>query len=240
MGVSLFFGLPGCGKTTVMTKIAYDEVHRKKRKYKHIYSNVPLKIDGVTYIDNDCIGKYDLSDCMLLIDEATLFADNRDHKNFSKNKIEYFLEHRHNFADIFLFTQQWNGVDLKIRVITDRVFYVYKKGILKHWVTRYHRIPYDILIPKRGEGGEKMGDIIQGYCQPSFFQKVFSPRIWRPKYYPYFDSWIRRYYPPLPDKYQPYDSKNPIVPYGHTSQYKVNYQEVDNFDNIDCDFSLEI
>lgn len=105
MSVSLYFGLPGAGKTTLMCYKAIKGV--KSKRYRFVYGNVRMMIDGYTYIDNDCIGQYDLSDCLLLIDEATLFADSRAYKSFGKDKLEYFLEHRHYNADICLFTQQW-------------------------------------------------------------------------------------------------------------------------------------
>ena len=136
MAVELYFGLPGCGKTTLLTAKAYSAV--RKGKYKHVYSNVRISVPGVTYIDNDCIGKYNLFDCLLLIDEATLFADSRAYKSFDAGKLMYFLEHRHFKADIILFTQQWDGVDRKIRVITDRVYYVYKDIILGRWFSTYN------------------------------------------------------------------------------------------------------
>lgn len=206
--VCLFFGLPGCGKTTTLSKIAYTESIKKgrARRYQNIYSNVRLSIPGVTYIDNDCIGKYDLSNCLLLIDEATLFADSRDFKKFDIGKLTYFLEHRHYKADIYLFTQQWDGVDRKIRVITDRVYYMYKTPFIGHWISKYYRIPYGIIIPdpKRNQSGEKLGDIVQGYSKPDLIQRLFCHRIFRPKYYKYFDSWERPHLPPLPKEYQPY------------------------------------
>lgn len=204
MAVSLFFGLPGCGKTTLMTAHALKAV--RSGKYRNVYCNVRIKVFGVTYIDNSVIGRYDLSDCLILIDEATLFADNRDHANFDKMKITYFLEHRHFNADIILFTQQWDGVDRKIRVITDRVYYVYKGAILGKWFTRYYRIPYGIIIPdQRRNDGQKLGDIVQGYCKPNFFVRLFSPWLYRPSYYPYFDSWDKPGgFQRLPEKYKPY------------------------------------
>lgn len=124
MAVSLYFGLPGCGKTTMLTKLALDGV--SSGVYQNVYTNVCLSVPGVTIIDNECIGQFELRDCLLLIDEATLFADSRAYKSFDKGKLEYFLEHRHRNADIVLFTQQWDGVDRKIRVITDRVYYIKK------------------------------------------------------------------------------------------------------------------
>lgn len=199
--VSLFFGLPGSGKTTVLAKLAYDAV--KKGKYDYIFTNVHLNIPGVTYIDNECIGRYELHDCLLLIDEATLFADARAYKSFDKGKLSYFLEHRHRHADIILFTQQWDGVDRKIRVITDRVYYVYKTVLTGKWISKYYRIPYGIVIPDPKKGGDRLGEIIQGYSKPPALVRLFARRIYRPRYYKYYDSWELD---PLPDLPVGYDA----------------------------------
>ena len=204
--IALFFGLPGSGKTTIMAWLALRETRNKKSRYKHVYGNVKMTIPGYTYIDNACIGQYDLSDCLLLIDEATLFADSRDYKNFNGKRLEYFLEHRHFKADIYLFTQQWDGVDRKIRVITDRVYYVYKTRILGLWWSKFYRIPYGIIIPDPKKDQQKLGEIIQGYCKPPFLTRLFSiKRVFRPAYYKYFDSFEKPYMPPLPPKYKPYE-----------------------------------
>lgn len=206
MAVSLYFGLPGAGKTTVMCKTMYKAV--RSRRYKNVYCNVFTSIPGVTYIDNDCIGKYDLSDCLLCIDEATLFADSRAYKSFSQDKISYFLYHRHYNADIVLFTQQWDGVDRKIRVITDRVYYIYKGVFLGRWITRGYRVPYGIIIPDKKSEAEKLGEIVQGYCKPGLFMRLFGLWVFRPRYYKYFDSWDRPPLPPLPEVYKPYEKNN--------------------------------
>lgn len=203
MSVSLFFGLPGCGKTTLLTSRAIQAV--RSSRYINVYCNVRISVPGVTYIDNDCIGRYDLSDAKLLIDEATLFADSRAYKSFDHGKLTYFLEHRHYNVDIELYTQQWDGVDRKIRVITDRVYYVFKGPLLGRWLTSYYRIPYGIIIPDpHKDGSEKLGEIVQGYCKPSIFQRIFCHKLYRSKYYKYFDSWERPPLPPLPAEYQPY------------------------------------
>lgn len=205
--VSLYFGLPGCGKTTIMTAIAL-KYARQGKPYSHIYCNVPIQVPGVTYIDNECIGKYMLKDCLVLIDEATLFADSRDFKSFNKGKLEYFLEHRHCRADIYLFTQQWDGVDRKIRVITDRVYYVSKGAFLGKWFSRCYRIPYGIIVPDPKKNQQSLGEIIQGYCKPPFLARIFCKRYFRPFYYKYFDSWTLPDMPDLPDKYKPYFNRD--------------------------------
>lgn len=201
MAVSLYFGLPGCGKTTMLARLAYRAI--ASGKYQHVYTNVGLNIPGVTLIDNECIGKYELRDCLLLIDEATLFADSRDHKNFTKTQISYFLEHRHRCADIVLFTQQWDGVDKKIRVITDRVYYIYKGFLSGHWVSKCVKIPYGLVFPDPKKGGDKLGEIIQGYSKPPLLARLFATLVYRPRYYPYFDSWELEEFEPLPKKYKP-------------------------------------
>lgn len=207
--ISLYFGLPGSGKTTVLTKLALDASTDVRRKYKHIYHNVrSLSVPGTTYIDNECIGKYDLSDGLLLIDEAALFAGNRDYKNFGKQRLEFFVMHRHQFLDIAVFLQRWDGLDLQIRAITDRVYYVYKTFISDLFgYSRYYQIPYGIIIPdpKKDKGSSKLGEIVQGYCKPSLIYRLFcTTHVNRKKYYPYFNSFERlTIYKPLPEQYKP-------------------------------------
>lgn len=205
MAISLYFGLPGCGKTTLMVALAKQALQDKHHKYKHVYSNVRMALPGYIYIDNDCIGKYDLSDSLILIDEATIFADNRDYKNFGKDRIQFFLLHRHFNCDCCLFLQQWDGIDRKIRVITDRVYYVYKGFFLGKWLTTYYRIPYGIIIPDKKSQSEKLGEIVQGYCKPPFLVRLFAKRLYRPMYYKYFDSWEAPVMDPLPEKYKAYE-----------------------------------
>lgn len=204
MAVSLYFGLPGCGKTTLLTQLALRAV--KGKKYRNVYGNIPLAIEGYTYIDNACIGKYELTDGLILIDEGTLFADSRAYKSFSPELVYFFLMHRHFNVDIVIFTQQWDGVDKKIRVITDRVYYVYKPLLFRRWITKYYRIPYGIIIPDKN-ATEKYGEIVQGYCKPNFLVRLFSPLCFRPLYYKYFDSWDRKQLDALPEEYKPYSMK---------------------------------
>lgn len=208
MAVSLYFGLPGCGKTTLLASMALKA--SCCRRYKYVYSNVYLTIPGVTYIPNDVIGKYNLRDCLILIDEGTLFADSRHHRDFPQHVCEFFMLHRHYNCDIIIFTQGWDTLDKRIRQITDRVFYVYKTRLWGLLFTRYYRIPYGIIIPdpKKDSGSTKLGEIIQGYCKPPLLIRIFAHRLFRPKYYGYFNSWDKPELPPLPDRYKPYIKKS--------------------------------
>lgn len=193
--ISLYFGLPGCGKTTLLTKFALESC----RKGVKTYGNIPLDIDGYIQIENNWVGKYDISNGLLLIDEGTLFANSRKYASFSDEMTQFFLLHRHYKINIIIFTQQWDGLDKRIRVITDNVYYVYKTPLLGAWVTKYYKVPYGIIIPDpKKSDGEKLGEIIQGYCKPGVVGRIFCGRVYRPKYYKYFDSWDAPNLPPLP------------------------------------------
>lgn len=200
MAVSLYFGLPRTGKTTLLAKMAVKEAKR----YEHVYTNVHLTDvpENVVYIENEWIGKYQLENCLILIDEATLFADNRDYKNFSKDLVKFFMLHGHYHCTIRLFAQTYNGVDKKIRTLCELVYYMYKPFLTGHWVTKYYRIPYGIVIPDKHKNkqmtGNTLGEIEEGYCKPSLLERLFAHKLYRKRWYKHFNSWEAPELPPLP------------------------------------------
>lgn len=217
MSVSRYFGLPGCGKTTTLVMLA--KRGQASGRYKYIYGNVQLHLHGYIYVPFDCFGKYDMSDSLYLIDEAMVEAGDRDYKNFEKCKLEAFVMHRHYNMDIVLFSQEADGIDKKIRSITDRMYYVKKGFFTGKWISSIYRIPYKILWPDAKTAGENVGRIIMGYAKPNFFIRLFAFRLFRPRFYKFFDSWERRILPPLPSSFTPYSDpsyRKPVFrPYLH-------------------------
>lgn len=203
MAVSRYFGLPGCGKTTVLTMLALKAV--RSGKYRNVYTNVMnLKVHGVTYVPFELFGEYEFRECLILVDEAMVECGDRDFKSFGKEKIQAFVMHRHKYSDIVLFSQEPDGIDKKIRSITDRMYYI-KKGLLTgRWISAIYKIPYDIVWPSENSNGENLGKIVMGYKKPPLLATLFAKRIYRPKYYPYFDSWEDVPLKPIPTKYKPY------------------------------------
>lgn len=196
MSIRLYFGLPGSGKTTLLAKHALE--YSKKQNF-NVYSNVDLNIPSVIPITNDQIGKYRMSNGVILIDEATLFADSRQFKSFSTDLVKLFCLHRHLRLDIECYLQQYNRTDLTIRMLADKVFWVRKFGGLTCSV----EIPMSVFIPKKDVSDQTgtAGEIVNGYYRPPFWSYVFCEKIIRKRYYPYFDSFDTRDFnlPDLPE-----------------------------------------
>lgn len=206
MAVFRFFGLPGCGKTTVLTMFAY----KFRKKYSFVYSNVHLNMPWVIYVPFEKFGEYELMDGIYLVDEATINCGDRDYKSFSKSKMKYAMEHRHHKLDIMFFSQEADGIDKKLRSITDRCYYVKKGFWTRNWLTSVYRVPYKVLWPD-GEhnGGENAGRILMGYIKPPWWSRLFAIRVFRPRWYKYFDSWECDRMKPLED-----------VPVSYTMRYR--------------------
>lgn len=177
--IDLYFGLPGCGKTTYLAYLAEKYI----KSGRIVYTNVFLNIPGVRWISPSVVGKKGLYNCVLLLDEATLIAHNRDFKNYDKDMIEFFLYHRHYKCNISLFAQAPDTLDKRIREIINRTYYLHKSRILP--VTYITKIPYGLVFPE----GERKGSITLGYSNLSFFEKLFYTKyIVRPWFYKYFDT----------------------------------------------------
>lgn len=101
------FGLPGAGKTTLLTAFSVRALKGKalsvghfsfkvplgdNRKYKRVFSNVPL--DGCYKLDFDHLGKYEYDDSLILIDEAGTLCDSRQWKNFDDQLRDFLCLHR--------------------------------------------------------------------------------------------------------------------------------------------------
>lgn len=190
--ITCYFGLPGCGKSTMLAKIAAKEllrIEKGKSKYWRVFSN--YYIEGCYEFQFSDIGRYDMSGSLILIDEISLDADNRDFKNFSYDLKQAFILHRHYDVDVIYATQQYDGVDRKIRELTANLFYLKKIGSISYATAIFRKL----TIPEDS-------DIKMGYRFPKLGDLVFSPRsclrfCYRPRYYHLFDSFCC---PPLEKK----------------------------------------
>lgn len=180
--IKAYFGVPGCGKSTTLVK----EYRKNRKKYKNIYT-LNIDIKGCKRIKKEDLEKYKFTNSLILWDEITMDADNREFKTFSRPLRDFFILHRHMGTDIIYATQNFENVDKKIRDLTSELWYMQKSVVpfLKSFTTT-KRIYRNINI------NENTSELTLGYRFCNFIESLFVSNfkiIWRRKYYKYFDSW---------------------------------------------------
>lgn len=112
----MIFGKKGSGKTTTLTKIALDEIKKKKKVYSTI------EIPGTEVFEVDEIGyKTFPPESVVLIDEVGMIWDSRDFSKFPKEVRDFFKYQRQYKIKVYLFSQTFD-VDKKIRDLTDEMY----------------------------------------------------------------------------------------------------------------------
>lgn len=167
------FGLPGSGKSTYLAKLA----KKSFKKYDRVYSNFYIK--DCYQLDFDTLGLVDYSDCLILIDEISLFCDCRNWKNFSSDMVYFWTNHRHYNVDIIYCSQSYADCDKKIRNLTDSLYYI-RSGPFGFSLVRQIDKVFNVD-----------SDITEGYRLSGLPQL-----IWRRRYYKMFDSFTRKTLPP--------------------------------------------
>lgn len=195
---TVIFGLPGSGKTTHLAKSAFD-YYFKFKNHGWIYTNIKLRLPHTIFVNGrEDIGKYEIFNGRLYLDESAQEFNNRGFKTFSKEHLKFFNEYRHHNIDMFFYCQRYDALDANL-----------KNGLCDHvlWARRtrptslisYWNIPRRILIAKEADASKLSGgEIVQGYVEPSFFEKIFANRFFGKKYWWLFDSYDVDPLPALP------------------------------------------
>lgn len=173
MSINGVIGLPRSGKSTFLAKLA----KKYQKKGLTVYSNFYIK--GCYQLDFDLLGKVDYHDCVMLIDEISLFADCRNFKEFGKDLVYFFTNHGH-YNILIWWCSQSADCDKKIRNLTESLYYV-------------RPAPFGFSYLRRIEKGINTDTMTDCYKLCGF------PRlVWRWRYYKMFDSYCRRSLPPAP------------------------------------------
>lgn len=116
--IVLYSGRRGCGKTLTMTKDAL----KLRSLGWDIYSNIALGFDHTLLSTQEIIdiGKTDLENCVLVIDEIQVLLDSRRSARSGNLDFSYFIQQIRKRGIIILCTTQFSGtVDLRIRQHVD-------------------------------------------------------------------------------------------------------------------------
>lgn len=171
-------GALGSGKTTFLAMAVYEFQHGRtflhiNPKNKTILTN--FECPGCYKLDFDTLGKYNYHDCIMLIDEIMLLADNRNFKSFPEHLKAFFTLSRRSGVDI-LWCSQTPNCDLKIRALTEE-YYLLERSRFIPGVSFVKPIRHRL-----GVKGAKLDDDYE-LAAPVEWRVVF-----RPKYYHMFDS----------------------------------------------------
>lgn len=111
------FGKKGSGKTTLLTKLALQHL----KQGWSVYSTID--IPGCITFNVEEIGFYTFPQkSLILIDEIGMIFDNRNFKNFKTEWRDWFKYQRQYKCKVYWFSQVYNDLDLKIRVLTDELW----------------------------------------------------------------------------------------------------------------------
>lgn len=164
--LSIYFGVPGSGKTTYAAYLA-------KKDLKHglnVWSNVPITGTYVLEPKSD-IGHYMICNGRLIIDEAGIEYNNRDFKQFNQDSTYFYKYHRHYQLAVDIFSQGFDDMDKKLRTLAQNL-YVVKRSIIPCFIVRRK-------IGKRVGINEMTKDIIDEYYFVPFSRKyIFAPAVW--------------------------------------------------------------
>ncbi len=186
--ITCYFGVPGCGKTTLLTKFAQSELKRIKKgrgPYKAVYTN--FYCEGCNKIDFNDLKTHVVRDSLIIFDEITMDADNRKFKTFPDTIRDFFILHRHLGNDIIYATQSFEMVDLKIRQLTQQLWYMSRSVVpILSEFTYAKRIYREINI------NEFNSELTLGYRFCNLLEAIFVKNMklcLRRPLYKYFDSY---------------------------------------------------
>lgn len=185
--ITCYFGVPGVGKTTLLTKLAVKAIKRMNKgrgKYENVYTNFYCK--GARRLNFTDLKTFKVTNSLILLDEITMDADNRDFKNFPDEIRDFFILHRHLGNDIIYATQGYDAVDKKIRLLTQELWYMQKSVVpFLSSFTSAKRIYRTIDINEHTSEltlGYRFCNFIESFCTSNY------KSVWRRRYYKYFDS----------------------------------------------------
>lgn len=171
--LSIWYGAPGSGKSTVACFFALKAISCGIP----VYSNFPIK--GCYEYDKSDIGKYLMENCLVLIDEAGVDYQSRNFKsNFNQDQIKWFKYHRHERAQVMIFSQGFDDMDKILRTLGTEM-YVVRKGIFR--TITYRRIR---KRPDIDEITHKPDDLYS--FEPFSTRRIYAPAVWHA-----FDSYSR-------------------------------------------------
>lgn len=219
--IRIFFGSPGCGKTTLACYMFYKNSKKKKPRYSFQYAN--FQNDLSVYVSSlEGLGSWTFPEySYIVIDEAGIEYNSRKYKTLDQSTIAWFKLHRHYKCDVDFISQSWEDTDITIRRLADELWYIKKLGP----VSLVRRVYKSVSIDENTHqiiDAYRFGKLIKRFLPFPFYEKTWF-LVWRPKYYKYFDTHakpntpVRFFIPELDDPSLSANEEDGLPPAGHRS-----------------------
>lgn len=199
--ITIYFGSPGAGKTTMAVR----NIIKKRKRYAYTFANFGCKCADFDDVSLVGLGQWTFpAGSLIQVDEAGIEYNNRKFKSLPQETIQWFKLHRHYGCDLDVWSQSWEDMDVTLRRLADRLYYIRRFG------------PFTMIrrVYKRVTINEETEQIIDGYKMVSMFYWLLKPLyyasylcfglgfalkalfpgfdevkvVWRRPYYKYFDT----------------------------------------------------
>jgi hypothetical protein len=128
--IEFYWGLPGEGKSFIVTKIVKEHI----KKGRVVYSNYPImfkegKKEYSSYVWQDNYVYEPIHDCDIVIDEGYRTASSRDWKSFTVDEHTFYGTVGHNGIDVYFITQAIPRIEVIIRELVGKFHHIQKTSI---------------------------------------------------------------------------------------------------------------
>ena len=186
----MVFGKKGSGKTTLMTKLAF----QYRKKGWTVYSD--REIPGCYLFNIQDFGKFKFPEkSLILLDEVGLIWDNRNFKSFPEHVKVYFKYQRQYKHVVYLFSQSFD-VDKKIRDLTDHLYIIHN---FFNCFSIARRVTKSLTVVHADRSAQGESKIVDDYNIDPLWQCFFGSVIltYIPRWAKYFKSFNPPDLPPV-------------------------------------------
>ena len=207
--IRMFFGSPGCGKTTlavrsiVKMKKHEEKIEKARRRpflhpftffcsllfppsfYRYYFTNFETSVCPSVSLAG--LGEWTFPpSSFVVVDESGIEFNNRSYKSLPRETIQFFKLHRHFKVDLDFFSQSWEDTDITVRRLADEYWHVRRLGpfTICRKIKKFVTVQEDT---KQIIDGYEFKPIIKQFLPFPFHEHTVS-FFWRRPYYKYFNS----------------------------------------------------